>query len=842
MSKQSLKIVIILNHADRERKTLQKVQSAINQINPEAEVHLLEFRNPNFMLETLEIRPQVIMTFPFTAISTASYFYILKHLLDCVLVCFRAEGVLNYNSANHVQLFTGLENYGSNFVDYEVFWGPKTAHTVGDSLLRQNKLSSQKRIKYFGSPFIEDYINSADERNVALPQEIKNKFSAYSKERIVLIVTGFSLANYSPQDILGAGDIVDSNSQTAEQDFQEALAGVEITKQLRQKWIETIIAGAVNSPQLLLIVKIHPIESIQFKRGIPNPYGIFNNYPNIFLIADPIPFRAIVPYCGLLLHYGSTSALEAYLSSVPSIFVKTEIPGINTNKFTSFEEMTFLSSSFINLTQVPELIHQHAITPLIFQRNDKIEQVLLDLFNLKLNEDYQPSRQIAQFLLSLVEEMPQSIATDDQHLGTAFRQSGNRIIPTLIEKGIAQLNKQNYQIALEPYLNFLKKLALTGFVQIQQLYLMRSVCLFNLGLLKEALIEVEQELTSNPQDEQAQNWRQQVMAKMESSQVMEKPHSLPTSADLTEFDLLLPKIFTIETVLACSLKCPECAIGGDIIERQHTVMKLDRFKLIADKIRPFVKYLYLHLWGEPMLNKQIIPMIQYAAQFTRTNISTHAQVLSKEMADSLITSGVSDIIVSIDGVSQAVYERYRVGGDVKTALSNLALLQQLNQHYGGKVNIMPQFIMFKHNQHEKPLFEDYCHRLGLKPFFKPPYIRMKESKFAYSDFSEYIRPHYPTLETLRQAMQTCNAPRDNLVVTVDGSVIVCCHDYNGLTTFGNIFQQGVLEIWDSPKYREFRYKVLAGAAPEFCVDYCMTYLPQFETRSSRKVIPIVPGK
>lgn len=178
-----------------------------------------------------------------------------------------------------------------------------------------------------------------------------------------------------------------------------------------------------------------------------------------------------------------------------------------------------------------------------------------------------------------------------------------------------------------------------------------------------------------------------------------------------------------------------------------------------------------------------------------------------------------------------------------TALSNLAMLQELNLKHGNRVNLMPQFIMFKHNQHEKPLFEEYCHHLGLRPFFKPPYIRMKESKFAYSDFPEYIRPHYPDVASLRQAMQSCNAPRDNFVINVDGSVIVCCHDYNGLTTFGNLFQQSVLDIWDSPKYRQFRYAVMTGNTPEFCLDYCMTYLPGFETRTSkRKVIPIVPGK
>ena len=113
---------------------------------------------------------------------------------------------------------------------------------------------------------------------------------------------------------------------------------------------------------------------------------------------------------------------------------------------------------------------------------------------------------------------------------------------------------------------------------------------------------------------------------------------------------LIPTTFAIETVLGCDLKCPECAAGGDFIRRKKGLLQFDQFKVIADKIRPFCKYLYLHIWGEPMLNKEIFKMIEYASAFTHTNISTNGQSLSQEKARKLIRSGVTDIIVSIDGI------------------------------------------------------------------------------------------------------------------------------------------------------------------------------------------------
>ena len=89
-----------------------------------------------------------------------------------------------------------------------------------------------------------------------------------------------------------------------------------------------------------------------------------------------------------------------------------------------------------------------------------------------------------------------------------------------------------------------------------------------------------------------------------------------------------PTIFTLETALACDLKCPECAIGGGMIERKKGFLSFDRFKIVADKIRPHAKFLYLHLWGEPMLNREILEMTRYASTFVPTNISTNGQSMT----------------------------------------------------------------------------------------------------------------------------------------------------------------------------------------------------------------------
>jgi MoaA/NifB/PqqE/SkfB family radical SAM enzyme/predicted SAM-dependent methyltransferase len=291
-----------------------------------------------------------------------------------------------------------------------------------------------------------------------------------------------------------------------------------------------------------------------------------------------------------------------------------------------------------------------------------------------------------------------------------------------------------------------------------------------------------------------------------------------------EFENSFPGTFTIETALACNLKCPECAIGGDMINsRDKGYLSFDKFKIIADKIRPYAKYLYLHLWGEPMLNKYIIQMIKYVSEFTKTNISTNGTFLNERLAEELISSGVSEIIVSIDGVTQEVYEKYRVGGKVEDAFRGLQYLTLFNQKYGNKVSIIPQFIVFKHNQHELEHFRTICNSLGLTAQFKSPYIRREDSSFELSDSSEHHRDYYSDIPSLKNAMSACVNPRDVFTINVDGSAIICCHDFNKQTNTGNIFDQSVKEIWDNPVYRTYRWNIIKGDAPEFCVQNCLTY-------------------
>ena len=70
--------------------------------------------------------------------------------------------------------------------------------------------------------------------------------------------------------------------------------------------------------------------------------------------------------------------------------------------------------------------------------------------------------------------------------------------------------------------------------------------------------------------------------------------------------------------------------------------------------------------GEPLLDQRIHSFVNYAsARNIGTSISTSLSMsLSDRDLDNLVLSELDYLIVSIDGITQSVYVKYRKGGDL----------------------------------------------------------------------------------------------------------------------------------------------------------------------------------
>ncbi|MFC1644136.1 radical SAM protein, partial [Candidatus Omnitrophota bacterium] len=139
--------------------------------------------------------------------------------------------------------------------------------------------------------------------------------------------------------------------------------------------------------------------------------------------------------------------------------------------------------------------------------------------------------------------------------------------------------------------------------------------------------------------------------------------------------LYLPSKISIETGNICNLSCPLCPTNDKEQKGVKTgFLSFEDFKIIFDKIKPFAKTIDLFSWGEPFLNKNIGKMIKYAKEekpSLRIFVDSNLNVLTDDQADAVVRYGLDVLKVSCDGVTQEVYQKYRIGGDINKVMANI---------------------------------------------------------------------------------------------------------------------------------------------------------------------------
>jgi MoaA/NifB/PqqE/SkfB family radical SAM enzyme len=252
-------------------------------------------------------------------------------------------------------------------------------------------------------------------------------------------------------------------------------------------------------------------------------------------------------------------------------------------------------------------------------------------------------------------------------------------------------------------------------------------------------------------------------------------------------------------------------------------MSYAEYEIIADKIRPYAKYVFVHCWGEPLLNPAILDICKLTKDFSSVDISTNCQNMTKEMAEELMLLGV-DVIVSMDGTTQATYEKYRVGGDIQKVYQAIEWLDRYKRKHQHKNKLDVQFCAFKHNEHEIEQFLELGKKFQAAYFsVKTSYLRSNSSLKPTDDF-RYRRPFSETNKVV-QFMKHCPDPYKAMTILVDGSVNLCSYDHNGITTFGNIFDKDstVESIFNNSQITSIREKMYNGTMQEPCT-ICLQYV------------------
>lgn len=86
-------------------------------------------------------------------------------------------------------------------------------------------------------------------------------------------------------------------------------------------------------------------------------------------------------------------------------------------------------------------------------------------------------------------------------------------------------------------------------------------------------------------------------------------------------------------------------------------------------------------------------------------------------AEAYVKSGIDFIGLSIDGATQATYQRFRRNGDLELVLGNVRELVNAKRKLGKRYPVLAwNFLAFEHNAHEIPLAARMARQLGVNIF------------------------------------------------------------------------------------------------------------------------------
>ena len=275
-----------------------------------------------------------------------------------------------------------------------------------------------------------------------------------------------------------------------------------------------------------------------------------------------------------------------------------------------------------------------------------------------------------------------------------------------------------------------------------------------------------------------------------------------------------PSFASFELSSRCNLNCPQCDVGNNLTNRKNNFLDYKEYCKIIKEIGTTMLDAIFYFQGEPLLNKNFTNYITYAKQYNIYTItSTNAKIIDKNIAIEIVKSGLDKIIISIDGTTQEIYEKYRKGGLLSKTIDAIKFLKEAKIELNSKTPcIEAQFIVFKFNEHQINQFKQLAQVWGAdKISIKSAQIHSPNENYEIiPTINKYSRYHKINNEwkIKKDFSKACFRAWYGMVVSADGNILPCCFDKQEKYIYGNIKEDKVENIWKGKKANDFRNTLL----------------------------------
>lgn len=256
----------------------------------------------------------------------------------------------------------------------------------------------------------------------------------------------------------------------------------------------------------------------------------------------------------------------------------------------------------------------------------------------------------------------------------------------------------------------------------------------------------------------------------------------------------------IETTNICNLSCNFCPKTS----RKLGFMDVESFKEIITKIKGYTNYIYLHLMGEPFLNKNLESFLKIAKEANiKVNITTNGTLINS----------VKEVLINSDAVRQInislhSFEANENNINFNDYLNNI--LQFINEA-NKETEIICSLRLWNidteelkaNNNLNLEIIKLIEENLGIDFSIKEALLEKRGIKLkerVYLNMAEKFNWPDSSISLISEEV-FCHGLRDQIGILLDGTVVPCCLDSEGKINLGNIFKEEFKDIINSKRAR-----------------------------------------
>ncbi len=309
----------------------------------------------------------------------------------------------------------------------------------------------------------------------------------------------------------------------------------------------------------------------------------------------------------------------------------------------------------------------------------------------------------------------------------------------------------------------------------------------------------------------------------------------------------------VEPTRKCNLKCVMCArthVGSE----PRADLSLAAFKRAIDQI-PTLDRVSLNGLGEPFLNKHLLDMVEYArGKGLYTRFNTNFSCVTDAMIERIVTSGHSEITISMETCDPDVFADIRRGTSLDVVMGNLVkLIEARRRHNSNTPKILVYSILMKCVLPHMTDFVKTIKELGVDHLtitdlntngvdLKAPMrdgssmsdqvllnslseaeiwdIIREIKSFEDESFEVVVPGDYGGLKrdkAPKAGVLTCEELWEMPYMTCDGVVTPCCWaPHPGIFNMGNLQDHSFEDIWFGAPYRRLRAQHVLNRHPRYC--------------------------